>query len=246
MAKYGCFGKPSENPILDDKLLPLQLSHVKRTSWTMYVHKARKNCKKNWGTCDDSVCMTGRFWLPWSACRHGSCSSCRASSPGQSLSSMSSLGSSDVQPFVHHAKNQCRKLQTNIPRKGIAGPQSQFPHSYVCERFIYSHHRSAYSAAGKYADRSWEYINQSQTHECGNWDWDRALPRKGIHKWYLRRSAPVFRILWHFWDASRSDLDPRIRTLDFWSGSGSGSCSFRHWLSRWQQKWFFLLINFVL
>jgi hypothetical protein len=23
---------------------------------------------------------------------------------------------------------------------------------------------------GKYVDRSWEYINRSQTHECGNWD----------------------------------------------------------------------------
>jgi hypothetical protein len=27
--------------------------------------------------------------------------------------------------------------------------------------------QSAYSAAGKYVDRSWEYINRSQTHECG-------------------------------------------------------------------------------
>ncbi len=27
-------------------------------------------------------------------------------------------------------------------RKGIARPQSQFPHSLVCERFIYSHDRS--------------------------------------------------------------------------------------------------------
>ncbi len=41
----------------------------------------------------------------------------------------------------------------------------------------------AYSAAGKYVDRSWKYINHSQTHECGNWDWGRAIPRKGIHKW---------------------------------------------------------------
>jgi hypothetical protein len=28
----------------------------------------------------------------------------------------------------------------------------------------------AYSAEEKYVDRSWEYINSSQTHECGNWD----------------------------------------------------------------------------
>ncbi len=36
------------------------------------------------------------------------------------------------------AKNQYRKLETNIPRKGISRPMSQFPQSCVCERFIYS------------------------------------------------------------------------------------------------------------
>ncbi len=56
------------------------------------------------------------------------------------------------------------------------------PHSYIGERFIYFQDRSAFSAAGKYVDRSWEYINRSQTHKCGNWDWGRAIPRKGIHK----------------------------------------------------------------
>jgi hypothetical protein len=30
-------------------------------------------------------------------------------------------------------------LETNIPRKGILGSQSQFPHSCICEWFIYSH-----------------------------------------------------------------------------------------------------------
>jgi hypothetical protein len=40
-------------------------------------------------------------------------------------------------------------LKENILRKGIAAwPQSQFPHLCVCERFISSHDRSAYSAAG--------------------------------------------------------------------------------------------------
>jgi hypothetical protein len=34
------------------------------------------------------------------------------------------------------AKTKCRKFETNIPRKGILGPQSQFPHSCVCERII--------------------------------------------------------------------------------------------------------------
>ncbi len=41
---------------------------------------------------------------------------------------------------MYTAKTQYRKFETNIPRKEIERPQSQFPHSYVCERFIYSHH----------------------------------------------------------------------------------------------------------
>jgi hypothetical protein len=31
----------------------------------------------------------------------------------------------------------------------------------------------------KYVDQSRVYINRSKTHECGNWGWGRALPRKG-------------------------------------------------------------------
>jgi hypothetical protein len=51
---------------------------------------------------------------------------------------------------VYTAKTQYQKIETNIPSKGIARPQSQFPHLCVCERFIYSHDWSAYSYAGKY------------------------------------------------------------------------------------------------
>ncbi len=32
-------------------------------------------------------------------------------------------------------------------------------------------------------------INRSQTNESGNWDWGRAIPRKGIHKWYFSCSV---------------------------------------------------------
>ncbi len=35
------------------------------------------------------------------------------------------------------AKTKCQKFETNIPRKGISGSQSQFPHSCVCERIMY-------------------------------------------------------------------------------------------------------------
>jgi hypothetical protein len=41
----------------------------------------------------------------------------------------------------------------------------------------------------KYVDWSWEYINHSKTHECGNWGWGHAIPRKGIYKWNCRCSA---------------------------------------------------------
>ncbi len=33
------------------------------------------------------------------------------------------------------------------------------------------------------------YLNRSQTHECGIWDWDPAIPKKGIHKWDFPCSA---------------------------------------------------------
>ncbi len=36
--------------------------------------------------------------------------------------------------------------------------------------FKYFQDQSAYSAAGKYVDQSWKYLNGSQTHECRNWD----------------------------------------------------------------------------
>jgi hypothetical protein len=49
---------------------------------------------------------------------------------------------------IYTAKTNCRKFEINIPRKGISGYQSQFPHSCVCGRIIYSHDGSAFSARG--------------------------------------------------------------------------------------------------
>ncbi len=49
-----------------------------------------------------------------------------------------------VPQYIVHSTLQ-RKSHFCVPRKGIARPQSQFPHSCVCERFIYFHDRSAYS-----------------------------------------------------------------------------------------------------
>jgi hypothetical protein len=86
-------------------------------------------------------------------------------------------------------RTNAENLKPNNPRKGIARPQSQFPHSCVCERFIYSNSNgpSAYSAAGKYVDRSWDYIIAQRLMNVGIGG--RAIPRKGIHKWDFLRSA---------------------------------------------------------
>jgi hypothetical protein len=58
--------------------------------------------------------------------------------------------------------------------------QFQFPQSCVYELFIFSQDPSTYFPAAEKADRSWEYINRSQTHECGNRDCGRAIPFLGI------------------------------------------------------------------
>ncbi len=50
----------------------------------------------------------------------------------------------------------------------------------------------------KYVDRSWEYINRSQTHECGNWGWGRAIPRKETYKRNCRCSAEDVFFWLHF------------------------------------------------
>jgi hypothetical protein len=76
---------------------------------------------------------------------------------------------------LNTAKTVSRKFETNIPRNETERPQSQFLHS-----FIYSHGRSAYSAAGKYVDRSSRNINRSQKHKCGNGG--RAVSFLRVHK----------------------------------------------------------------
>ncbi len=58
------------------------------------------------------------------------------------------------------------KIRFMYPGNETARPHSQFPHLCICERFIFSHDRSTYFAPAKLADRSWEYINRSQIHDC--------------------------------------------------------------------------------
>jgi hypothetical protein len=89
-------------------------------------------------------------------------------------------------------KDTMQKLQRNfdlcVPRKGTARPQPQFPHSCVCEQFIYSHDRSTYFPVAEYAGRSWEYINRTQKHDCMNWVFGRAVPFLGIYVYNFQHS----------------------------------------------------------
>ncbi len=93
-----------------------------------------------------------------------------------------------------HCKDTISKILNKYSQKRNCAGSVLIPHSCVCERFIYSQDWSAFSAAGKYVDRFWKYINRSQTHECWNWDWGRALPFLGIHKWDFRCSASFLAI----------------------------------------------------
>ncbi len=72
-----------------------------------------------------------------------------------------------------------RKSHLCIPFLGIARPQSQFPHSCVCEGFIYPR-IGLHISSTRIGRPIVGYINHSKTPECGNWDWDPNIPLLGI------------------------------------------------------------------
>jgi hypothetical protein len=64
-----------------------------------------------------------------------------------------------------------RKSDLCIPRKETVGPRSHCLHSFICERFTYSHDQSAYLAAAKLADQSWEYKSLTDIRmPIANWE----------------------------------------------------------------------------
>jgi hypothetical protein len=83
--------------------------------------------------------------------------------------------------FTPHCKDKIPKFRNKYSQKRnivVSVPVSTF----MRLRAIYIFPRSVCLFCWrKYVDRSWDYINRSQKHECWNWGWGHAIPRKGIH-----------------------------------------------------------------
>ncbi len=90
---------------------------------------------------------------------------------------------------VVHCKDKMPKIWNKYSQKrniGVSVPISTFMclwTNYIFPRWV------CIFCWRNYVDRSWKYINRSQTQECGNWGWGRAIPRKGIYKRNCRCSV---------------------------------------------------------
>ncbi len=112
---------------------------AKMLRWIIFsCHLLQASCQ-----CWRPQCRLRRWWRPQAAWSPGREGTAPASGPASVPIESSILRSNHSQ-----CKEPIPKIQkTNITRIGIARPQSQFPHSCVCEWFIYSHNPSVFSAA---------------------------------------------------------------------------------------------------
>jgi hypothetical protein len=85
----------------------------------------------------------------------------------------------DKMPKIWNKYSQKRNIGASVPISTIMCLWA----NYILPRWV------CLFCWRKYVDRSWEYINLSQTHECGNWGWGCAIPRKGIYKRNCRCSV---------------------------------------------------------
>ncbi len=92
-------------------------------------------------------------------------------------------------PHSPHCNEKIPIFRDKYSQKGNIGVSVPIS-TFMCQWLIYIFRRSVCLFCWrKYVDRSWDYINRSQTNECENWGWGRAISRKGIQKWDFRCSA---------------------------------------------------------
>jgi hypothetical protein len=76
-----------------------------------------------------------------------------------------------MRSILHTAKKQYRKFETDIPKKELRGHSPNFHiHVSVSDLYIPTIDLPILLQELIHVDRSWEYINRSQSHECENRD----------------------------------------------------------------------------
>ncbi len=92
-------------------------------------------------------------------------------------------------PFMYSQKWNCAASLFPKQNYNVLSPNS---YTQISVRYLYISRigLSIWLQPNMWTDhRTWNYINRSQTHKCGNWNWGRTIPRKRIHKWDFRCSV---------------------------------------------------------
>jgi hypothetical protein len=90
--------------------------------------------------------------------------------------------------FMYSQNWNCAASLFPKQKYNVLSPKSYI---HISVRYLYISSIVSLFCCSKYVDGSWEYINCSQTHECGIWDWGRAISRKVIHNSAAKRVAVV-------------------------------------------------------
>ncbi len=88
-----------------------------------------------------------------------------------------------------HCKDKIPKFRNKYSQKRKIGVLSPSFHIHASVRDLYIPTMGLPVLLQEICRPILDYINRSQTHECGNLGWGRAIPRKGIHKWDFRCSV---------------------------------------------------------